>query len=73
MDNIIVAVFEEEGEAYKAFSSIRNDLLSSACKVTQLALVERKDGKVMKRDFSDSGIETTDDIGKGALIGGLIG
>ncbi|MGN0814931.1 MAG: DUF1269 domain-containing protein [Candidatus Coproplasma sp.] len=73
MDNIIVAIFEEEGEAYKAFTEVKHDLISSACKVTQLALIKRQDGRIVKCDMIDTGIDTTDDTRIGALVGSLVG
>lgn len=73
MENVVTAVFEVENEAYRAFSEIKNNMISQSCVIAQLALVKRKDGHVFIADGADSGVTTTDDTRLGGLIGLLVG
>ena len=73
MDNIIMAVFPVESEAYQAFSELKRDPSGAEYIVSQAVLV-KKDGKDLKTcDSFDSGLETADDTLCGSLIGTCVG
>lgn len=73
MDNIIMAVFPVESEAYQAFSELKRDPAGASYLVSQAVLV-KKEGKDLKTcDTFDTGAETTDDTLRGGLIGTCIG
>ena len=73
MDNIIMAVFPVESEAYQAFSEMKGEPSGDSFLVSQAVLV-KKDGKELKTCESfDTGVETADDTLTGSLIGTCIG
>ena len=73
MDNIIMAVFPVESEAYQAFSELKRDPEGTDYLVSQAVLV-KKDGKAFKTCESfDTGAESTDDTMRGSLIGACVG
>ncbi|MGN0308200.1 MAG: DUF1269 domain-containing protein [Lachnospiraceae bacterium] len=73
MENIITVTFKEEGDAYRAFSELKRDMVNTSCTITQMALVKKKNGQIITCEGFDTGITTTDDTYKGGLIGMLVG
>ena len=73
MDNVVTAIFEEENEAYRAFSEIKPNMVGQTCVIAQLALLKKKDGHILMVDGADSGVTTTDDTRVGGLIGLVVG
>ena len=73
MDNIIMAVFPVESEAYQAFSELKRDPSGNSFLVSQAVLV-KKDGKDLRTcETFDTGAESADDTLRGGLIGACIG
>ena len=74
MENIVVAVFPVESEAYQAFSKIKDGTTElSGYLVSQMAIVKKMGNNVQLEDAFDTGRETSDDTIAGGLIGALIG
>lgn len=73
MENIILAVFPVESEAYQAFTELKRDAASGRAVVSQAVLVLKSGGAIKTQDMFDTGIETTDDTWKGTLIGSCVG
>lgn len=73
MENVVTVIFNEEGDAYRAFSELKQDLVNTSCTITQMALVKKNNGQIVTCEGFDTGITTTDDTQKGGLIGMFIG
>ena len=73
MENVITALFSEENEAYRAFSEIKQSMISQSCIVAHLGLLKKKDGMITVADAADSGVTTTYDTRFGGMMGMLIG
>ena len=73
MENVILATFTEESQAYQAFSEIKNDPASDTCTVSQLALLQKQGGKLTAKEYFDSGVQTADDTLTGGVVGALVG
>ena len=50
MENVIAVLFSEENEAYRAFSEIKQSMISQSCIVAHLALLKKKDGHITLAD-----------------------
>ena len=62
MENIVVAVFPVESEAYQAFSKIKDGTTElSGYLVSQMAIVKKMGNNVQLEDAFDTGRETSDD------------
>lgn len=73
MENIILAVFPVESQAYQAFSEFKRAAVDGEAVVSQAVLVTKHDNMIKKQEVFDSGVDTTDDTWKGTLIGGCVG
>ena len=73
MENVITALFSEENEAYRAFSEIKQGMVSQSCIIAHLGLLKKQDGHIVVADAADSGVTTTDDTRFGGMMGMLIG
>ena len=73
MDNIILAVFPVESEAYQAFAEMKKDVAEGKAVISQAVLFTRGAYTVSTKDSFDSGIETADDTLTDTLIGSCIG
>ena len=74
MENVVVAVFPVESEAYQAFSRIKDGTTElSGYLVSQMAIVKKMGNNVQLEDEFDTGMKTSDDTISGGLIGALIG
>lgn len=73
MENVVAALFEVESEAYQALAELRRDAVNGAFTISQMGLVQKKDGRMIPCGGADSGVDTADDTLTGGLIGGLIG
>ena len=73
MENVITAIFSEENEAYRAFSEIKQGMVSQSCIIAHLGLLKKQDGHIVVADAADSGVTTTDDTRFGGMMGMLIG
>ena len=73
MENVVTVLFSDENEAYRAFSEIKQSMISQSCIIAHLALLKKRDGHIILADAADSGVTTTDDTRFGGLMGMLIG
>lgn len=73
MENVVTVIFNEQGDAYRAFSELKKDLVNTSCTITQMALVKKTNGQIVTCEGFDTGITTADDTHKGGLIGMFIG
>lgn len=73
MENVITALFSEENEAYRAFSEIKQGMVSQSCIIAHLGLLKKQAGHIVVADAADSGVTTTDDTRFGGMMGMLIG
>ena len=72
-ESVFVVKFAVESEAYQAFSELKAAALTNDYVISQAFLVKNEGGKLVEKDEFDTGIETTNDMGAGALIGALVG
>lgn len=73
MENIIMATFPVESEAYQAFSELKRDLSGKSFLVSQAVLVKKQGNELTTCESFDTGIESTNDTMKGGLIGSFVG
>ena len=72
-ENVVVALFNVESEGFQAATELRSSMKGNDYTISQLVLMQKKDGKITPADGFDSGVNTTDDTLYGMLLGGLIG
>lgn len=73
-ENIIVASFSVESEAFQALSELKaNPEVQGSYQTVQSVVVKKEDGQIAYKDSFDTGAESYDDTVKGGLIGALIG
>ena len=72
-ENVVVVLFKNESEGFQAATELKNAAAGNDYTISQLALVQKKDGKVSAVDGFDTGVKTSDDTWRGMLIGGLVG
>jgi len=72
-ENVFVVKFQVESEAYQAFSELKAAAITDDYAISQAFLVKNEGGKIIEKDEFDTGIESTNDMGAGALIGALVG
>ncbi len=73
MQNIIAAVFKTESEGYQALTELSQNTITEKATIMQLYLVKRENNAFTVCDSFDFGIDTTDDMIAGGIIGGLMG
>lgn len=73
MENIILAVFPVESEAYQAFTELKSAAAGEGYLVSQAMLVKKDSGTINPLDSLDTGVDSTDDTLGGGLLGGCIG
>ena len=73
MDNIIMAVFPVESEAYQAFSELKHSPAGETFLVSQAVLVKRDGKDLTTCETFDTGVESADDTYRGSLIGMCVG
>ena len=71
-ENIVIATYEVESEAYQALSEIKHETTNANYTISQAMIVKKENGKLNMRDGFDSGNETND-TWTGGLIGSLVG
>ena len=71
-ENIVIATYEIESEAYQALSEIKHETTNANYTISQAMIVKKENGKLNMRDGFDSGNETND-TWTGGLIGSLVG
>lgn len=73
MENVILAVFAEESQAYEAFSQLKGDAVNADFSILEMAVVRNEDGRIVEADGFDSGVDTSDNTLIGGLVGGIVG
>ena len=71
-ENIVIATYEVESEAYQALSEIKHETNNANYAISQAVIVKKENGQLNIRDGFDTGREA-DDTWSGGLIGSLIG
>ena len=71
--NIVVGLFEVESEAFQALSQLKQNPGDENSYVTSAALVKKENGALRTLDGFDTGLNTTDDMAAGGLVGALFG
>ncbi len=72
-EKIITSVFNIESEAYQALSEIKKEAINDRYVVSQIALVKNEDGRIVTKEWFDTGVESRNDASMGGLIGSLVG
>ncbi len=72
-EKIITSVFNVESEAYQALSEIRRDAVNDRYIVSQIALVKNENGRIVTKEWFDTGVESRNDASMGGMIGSLVG
>ncbi len=73
LQNILAVIFENESEGYQAMTQLRQLEPTENSTILQMVLVKNQDGRLSVCDSYDSGIDTTDDMLLGGLVGSLVG
>ena len=73
MDNILMAIFPVESEAYQAFSELKRDPAGENYLVSQAVLVKKDAQALQVCETFDTGADSADDTLRGSLIGACIG
>lgn len=73
MENVVMALFEVESEAYQALAELKRDAVNSFYTLSQMGLVKKQNGRILPCEGFDSGVDTTDDTLLGGLLGSFIG
>lgn len=73
MENVVAVHFSVENEAYRAFSEIKQSMVSQSCIIAHLVLFKKQGGHITIADAADSGVTTTDDTRFGGMMGMLVG
>jgi hypothetical protein len=71
--NVVVSLFEVESEAFQALSQLKQNPGDENSYVTSAALVKKENGALRTLDGFDTGLNTTDDMAAGGLVGALFG
>lgn len=71
--NVVVAVFKVESEAYQAMTELRQQVGSKTYFVPAASLVKKENGVVKYLDGFDTGVNTENDTIEGGLIGMTVG
>ena len=71
--NIVVSLFDVESEAFQAFTELKQDPGNENSYMAQAVLVKKENGTLRTLDGFDTGVNTTDDMAIGGLVGALFG
>lgn len=71
--NIVVSLFPVESEAYQALTELKQNPGTEQSYVKQAVLVKKENGALRTLDGFDTGVDTTDDMAIGGLVGALFG
>ena len=72
-ENVVLANYKVESEAYQALSGLKRDTANANYTISQAMIVKRENGKLNVMDGFVNGITAGDDTWMGGLLGGLIG
>ncbi len=72
-ETIITSVFKVESEAYQALSEIKRGAINENYVVSQIALVKNEAGRIVTKDWFDTGVESRNDARIGGMVGALVG
>ena len=73
MEKIISVIFKVESEGYQAITELKQKPVTESYIVSQAVLIKKEDGKVIVLDSFDTGMETSNDLFAGGLVGSLVG
>ena len=72
-NNVVVAVFEVESEAFQAFTELRTKITGAGYTAAEAALLRNKEGRIDMVDGYTLGPVAGDDTAMGIMIGSLVG
>ena len=72
-NNVVVAVFEVESEAFQAFTELRTKITGAGYTAAEAALLRNKEGRIDMIDGYTLGPAAGDDTAMGIMIGSLVG
>jgi len=73
MEKIISVIFKVESEGYQAITELKQAPITDSYTVSQAALIKKENGQIKMLDSFDTGLETSNDMAIGGLIGGFVG
>lgn len=73
MQNVVAVLFKKESEGYQGMVELRQTPVTDQTAIMQMMLVKRENNAFNVCDRFDSGVDTTDDMLAGGIVGGLIG
>lgn len=73
MQNVVAIIFKNESEGYQGMSELRQKPLTDQTVIMQMALVKRENNAFTICESFDSGVNTTDDMMVGGIVGALVG
>jgi len=72
-ESVIVINFDVESEAYQAFSDLKRVSVNPDFVISQACILKNEEGRIIDKDYFDTGVESADDTRRGGLVGALIG
>lgn len=72
-ENIVIANFSVESEAYQALSEIKDNPITNDFTILQAEIVKNNDGKLEVKDGFNTGVGLGDDTWTGGVLGSLVG
>lgn len=73
MQNVVAAIFKTESEGFQAMAELRQNSITTQTTIMQMMLVKRENNAFTVCDSFDSGVNTSDDMLVGGIVGSLIG
>ncbi len=73
MQNVLAVIFKEESQGYQAMTQLRQLESTESTAILQMVLVKRQGKNLNVCDSYDSGLNTTDDMILGGLVGSVVG
>lgn len=73
MQNIVAVIFKNESEGFQAMSELRQKPITEQTAIMQMMLVKRENNVFNVCESFDSGVNTSDDMLAGGIIGSLMG
>ena len=72
-ENVIIINFDVESEAYQAFSDLKRSAVSPEFLISEACILKNENGRIVDKDFFDTGVESKDDTRRGGIVGSLMG
>ena len=72
-ENIVIANYKVESEAYQALSELKHETGNANYTISQAVIVKKEGGQLVAKDGFGNSAEAGDDTWTGGLIGSLVG